>query len=408
MADSFGARLRERREQQQISLGTIAEQTKIKLSLLEALERGDVSHWPSGIFRRAFIRAYAHAIGLEPDVVVHEFLELYPDPAQIVEPIPALAAALDGPGSGGAPMRLRYLVASAVETLARRRARQPSDAPVAREPQLPAPRVQGVAAEPRAPIRLQPLEPQRPTAESPAFQQRAAEEQKAEHRPTPQSLPVESITPERVPEARVTHQAVAEQQVTATPAEAAAPAVVPQAPIGDSRNGVPETPAVPTPIDTIDLPAMAELCTRLGQVSTPEQLSPLLEETARVLEASGLVVWLWDPVATELYPALAHGYSDHVLAQLPGLPRDANNATAAAFREGQTCVVPGTERDNGALVLPLLTPSGCAGVLALEMQKRGEERESVRAAGAIVSAQLAALISAAASEQEAERVRSAG
>jgi hypothetical protein len=64
MAQSFGARMRERREKQQVSLIAIAEQTKIKLSLLDALERDDVTHWPSGIFRRAFIRAYAHAIGL--------------------------------------------------------------------------------------------------------------------------------------------------------------------------------------------------------------------------------------------------------------------------------------------------------------------------------------------------------
>ena len=39
MRESFGARLRQRREAQAIALATIAEQTKIKLSLLEALER---------------------------------------------------------------------------------------------------------------------------------------------------------------------------------------------------------------------------------------------------------------------------------------------------------------------------------------------------------------------------------
>ena len=75
MLEKLGARLRQRREEQQIALSTIAEQTKIKLSLLEELERDDVSHWPTGIFRRAFIRAYALAIGLDPDVIVREFLE---------------------------------------------------------------------------------------------------------------------------------------------------------------------------------------------------------------------------------------------------------------------------------------------------------------------------------------------
>src|SRR3981081_2204893 len=84
MPESFGARLRQRREKQQIALTTIAEQTKIKLSLLEALERDDLWHWPEGIFRRAFVRAYAQAIGREPRVVVREFLEVLPDPIEVV------------------------------------------------------------------------------------------------------------------------------------------------------------------------------------------------------------------------------------------------------------------------------------------------------------------------------------
>src|SRR5258705_6820483 len=118
MAESFGTRLRAQRERQQVTLATIAEQTKIKLSLLEGLERDDVSHWPEGIFRRAFVRSYARAIGLEPDVVVREFLELHPDSVEMSPE--AFSAA---PGVGGAsvsrrpPMRLRYLVASAITGL---------------------------------------------------------------------------------------------------------------------------------------------------------------------------------------------------------------------------------------------------------------------------------------------------
>ena len=84
MAETFGARLRQRREQQQITLATIAEQTKIKVALLEGLERDDISHWPVGIFRRAFIRSYAHAIGLEPTTVLRDFLALHPDELDVV------------------------------------------------------------------------------------------------------------------------------------------------------------------------------------------------------------------------------------------------------------------------------------------------------------------------------------
>ena len=149
MSDSFGARLRQRRERQEIALVTIAEQTKIKLSLLEALERDDVSHWPSGIFRRAFIRAYAHAIGLNPDDVVREFLEVYPDPLEVVETDLLTASGADGGlMSGGPPIRLRYLVGSAIGSLSRLRrspavddpvvaGRAPVNVPVPWEPALP-------------------------------------------------------------------------------------------------------------------------------------------------------------------------------------------------------------------------------------------------------------------------------
>ena len=76
---SFGARLRRERERRQIALSSIAANTKIGLGLLQALERDDLSRWPSGIFRRAFIRAYAQAAGLDPVAITHEFLEQYPD-----------------------------------------------------------------------------------------------------------------------------------------------------------------------------------------------------------------------------------------------------------------------------------------------------------------------------------------
>jgi transcriptional regulator with XRE-family HTH domain len=79
----FGQRLRLERERRRITLASIAANTKISLYLLEGLERGQLSRWPSGIFRRSFIRAYAEAIGLDPDEVMREFLERFPDPPDL-------------------------------------------------------------------------------------------------------------------------------------------------------------------------------------------------------------------------------------------------------------------------------------------------------------------------------------
>ncbi len=91
-APTFGPRLRQERERRQISLESIAANTKISRSLLEALERDDVSRWPTGIFRRSFVRSYAQAIGLDPEEVVREFLERFPDPAAAPPPTPVPAA----------------------------------------------------------------------------------------------------------------------------------------------------------------------------------------------------------------------------------------------------------------------------------------------------------------------------
>lgn len=86
---TFGARLRHERERRKISIASIAENTKILGALLEGLEHDDVSRWPSGFYRKAFMRAYATSIGLDPEATVREFLEHYPDPGSTAMPAAA-------------------------------------------------------------------------------------------------------------------------------------------------------------------------------------------------------------------------------------------------------------------------------------------------------------------------------
>lgn len=71
--DDLGARLKLAREDKGISLREIAAHTKISVVALEALERNDFTRLPGGIFGRAFVRAYALEIGLDPDETVSEF-----------------------------------------------------------------------------------------------------------------------------------------------------------------------------------------------------------------------------------------------------------------------------------------------------------------------------------------------
>jgi cytoskeletal protein RodZ len=91
---AFGERLRRQRRQKNLSLTEIAASTKVGASHYAALERGDCSRWPGGVYNRAFIRAYAKAVGLDPDETAAEFAEYFEsapapapiDPAASVQP----------------------------------------------------------------------------------------------------------------------------------------------------------------------------------------------------------------------------------------------------------------------------------------------------------------------------------
>jgi transcriptional regulator with XRE-family HTH domain len=295
--------MRHRREQQQITLAAIAEQTKIKASHLEGLERDDISSWPVGIFRRAFIRAYAQAIGLDPGVVLQEFLTVYPDPVDDAFTPPADAVADGARPAARPPTRLRFLVGSALGSLSRGR---------------------------------------------------------------PDSI---------LPPAGAVDRPEEREPVAAIPPPLVDPA------------------AAQSPVEP-DIAAVAQLCTELSRVDQRSEMAPLLAEAARILNASGLIIWVWHAQTGHLRPVLAHGYPDSLLAQLPPVKRGSDNATAAAFRSAQPCVVEGSDHVNGALVVPLMTPGGCGGVLALELPGGREQIVLVRSVVAILAAQLARWIRA--------------
>src|SRR5688572_12324453 len=92
-AATFGAYLQNRREGRNLSLQDVAAETKIAGRHLAALERGDVRSWPGGLYRRAMVRAYAAAIGLDPETTVCEFEDAFSEPPTQVEPEPSPAPA---------------------------------------------------------------------------------------------------------------------------------------------------------------------------------------------------------------------------------------------------------------------------------------------------------------------------
>ena len=94
----FVGRLRRHRERNHISLEEIASDTRIKHDLLEALERNDLSGWPRGLYARAWMRAYASAIGVDAIDTVDEFCRLYPQGDRRAQPtIQEIAAIVAAP-----------------------------------------------------------------------------------------------------------------------------------------------------------------------------------------------------------------------------------------------------------------------------------------------------------------------
>jgi transcriptional regulator with XRE-family HTH domain len=74
---TFVTRLRRERQRHGISLEDIAQQSRVKLELLEGFENNDLTDWPRGLYARAWVRAYAVAVGLDPADTVDEFCRLY-------------------------------------------------------------------------------------------------------------------------------------------------------------------------------------------------------------------------------------------------------------------------------------------------------------------------------------------
>ena len=178
------------------------------------------------------------------------------------------------------------------------------------------------------------------------------------------------------------------------PPAAPAPPVAtfePPAPPAVAADAEPALPAAPLH----SLAETAELCLDLSRVIDARDLQSLLDRAAKVLDAKGVVLWTAEPGGALLKPSLTYGYPERILMRLGALQVDADNMTSLAYRSMRPQVVngagPGTA---GAIAVPLVTPSGCVGVLSAEL-RRYQPRPETLPLARIVSAQLASLVSPA-------------
>jgi hypothetical protein len=141
-----------------------------------------------------------------------------------------------------------------------------------------------------------------------------------------------------------------------------------------------------------DFSGIATLCVDLARVVDTRSLPSLLDRAANLLDASGIILWIADPDGRELNPIFAQGYPPQLVNRLGTIPRDAENATAAAFRTSLLQTVNADEISAGAIAAPLVTPGGCVGVMAAEVRHAAERQNMTLAAATIVAAQLATLV----------------
>ena len=119
------------------------------------------------------------------------------------------------------------------------------------------------------------------------------------------------------------------------------------------------------------------------------------------------VLWIADPDGQELSPIVTHGYpSSSCRGSAPSCamrktPRHPHSARRCC-RRYQTDAV-----SNGAIAAPLVTPTGCVGVMAAEVRHAGEADPAKLAVAAIVAAQLATLVGPPSARAHA-RVEAAG
>ena len=218
-----------------------------------------MSRWPTGIFRRSYFRTYASAIGLEPEQVIGEFQALYPDP-NAEEDITEAVAQARNIGLRRPPTRLRCLIDSAVSA-------------------LPA-------------LHLQPS-----------------------FRSTPSGVRTERVTPVAEPIAEVAPLPTWRRETYLNPQtqETQATQVTQETEVTQETQVAQETPVAPeTNVahekSGVDFAAVAQLCTRLARALDVCDVTPVLDEAARVLRAAGLILWVGDRHGNELTPVFTHGY----------------------------------------------------------------------------------------------------
>jgi cytoskeleton protein RodZ len=85
---NIGSRLRAAREAKGLTISELADQTRVRIAALEAIEAGDFARLPEPIYVQSYLRAFAQAVGLPVEPVLEAFRRGAPS-----IPVPSAVAA---------------------------------------------------------------------------------------------------------------------------------------------------------------------------------------------------------------------------------------------------------------------------------------------------------------------------
>jgi hypothetical protein len=179
------------------------------------------------------------------------------------------------------------------------------------------------------------------------------------------------------------------------PAPAETPKIVEPTPIAE--------PAQPV-VGIGTLRTVSEICADLSALVDPGALPGALERVSRLLDATGLIVWVAANDASSLSPVATYGFDPRLVSRIGKVPRDSANLTASAYRDNAPKMSAPTSTAPGAFAVPMCGPSGPAGVLSVELKPGQTVEEAKVALASIIAAQLATLTMPIAAEAVADPV----
>ncbi|HYB97104.1 MAG TPA: GAF domain-containing protein [Vicinamibacterales bacterium] len=152
----------------------------------------------------------------------------------------------------------------------------------------------------------------------------------------------------------------------------------------------PPSPAVPSiPLTAVKM--TSEICSDLSALADPAALDGALARISALLDATGLIVWVAANDGGSLSPVATHGFDPKLVSRIGRVPRDGANLTAAALRDNAPRSSAATASTPAALAVPMLGPTGPAGVLSIELKSGHAVDDAKLTLASILAAQLSTL-----------------